>query len=516
MKIKAKILSFFLILFMATGCNLDLEPLGDANGEQIWGNAQGSEQMLSGAYARLRKIIIDERPMYLYGDLPSNTLFVHNHWIANYATQGNYVGSYLADWWLDWTPYFQVITTVNTLLNHINDVPLSQFSKDETEAKTKRDKIRGEAYFLYAYTYFYMVRIYGDLPLVKESIESSSQGLVNGSTVPRKQSPEKEILEYLLKNIDASISLLDFDTKSSSTWAVRADKAAALTLKAHILLWLTREMDKSSSEYITYVTQAEQALDIVINQSNRSLVNYDNPADVVNMFDGKSSEGIFELNVSVDDDESFFINSTVYGEFPLHTATYRDVSRQTLANLTSFMVPDPAKATTLYPANDKRRTLFFQNFGNGVGEYTAPPFLLKYAAHIEDAPSNPGYYYTNSNVLLFRLSECILLRAEALNKLGRYGNARTLLNTIRQRAGIGNFIGSDSELTKAIFDERARELAGEGHSAYDRIRNNYWDGNEFMTTDRYAKKGYYWPVAIGTLISANPDLYQVPYWVGKL
>lgn len=79
MKIKAKILSFFLILFMATGCNLDLEPLGDANGEQIWGNAQGSEQMLSGAYARLRKIIIDERPMYLYGDLPSNALFVHNH-----------------------------------------------------------------------------------------------------------------------------------------------------------------------------------------------------------------------------------------------------------------------------------------------------------------------------------------------------------------------------------------------------------------------------------------------------
>lgn len=118
--------------------------------------------------------------------------------------------------------------------------------------------------------------------------------------------------------------------------------------------------------------------------------------------------------------------------------------------------------------------------------------------------------------MLFRLSDCVLLRAEALTKLGRYGNARMLLNTIRNRAGIGNYMGSDSNLIKEIFEERARELVGEGHSAYDRIRNNYWDGSEYMTDERKQKKGYYWPVDFRNLISSNPDLYQVPFWIGKL
>lgn len=501
-----------LILILNISCKIDFEPVGNANGEQIWTTAQGCEEMVVGAYARIRRTIIFERPMYLYGDLPANTLFVNNHWIPGYAVNGDYVGAYLADWWLNWSPYFQTITTANTVLKHINDVPLQNFSKDQSEALNKRNKLRGEAYFLYAFTYFYMVRIYGDLPLVKEAIESSSQGLENGSTIPRKQTPEKEILKYLIKVLDASIALMDFDQPGSSTWAIRADKAAAMNLKAHVLLWLARDLDKNSAEFIDYVSQAEKLLDIVINGSNRSLISYDNKNNVVNMFDGQSTEGIFELNVSVSDNESFHINEA---GFALHSATYRDVSRKALTDL-NFMVPSPAKALDLYPAKDKRRTLFFQNFGNGQKDLLAPPFLLKYASKIEDDASSPGNYFTNSNVILFRLSESILLRAEALEKLGRYGNARELLNRIKQRAGIDPFVGSDDQLAKEIFEERARELAGEGHSAFDRIRNNYWDGCEWMSTDRYNKKGYYWPVDLRNLLSANPELYQVPFWVGKL
>jgi hypothetical protein len=506
---------FVLALFLNTSCSdsLNLDPLGSANGEQIWGTAQGCERMLAGGYARLRKILIDERPMYLYGDLPSNVIFTHNHWIAQYATQGNYVGPYLLNWWLDWSPYFQVITTTTTLLKHINDVPLSDFDKDEATALKERNRIRGEAYFLYAFTYFYMTRIYGDLPLVKEAFESASQGLSDGSTVARRQSPEKEVLEYLLENIAAAIVLLDFDAPGDANWAVRADRATALNLKAHVLLWLAKDLTPDSEQYTRYVEEAEKALDIVINQGNRSLVDYDDPRAVVGMFDGKSTEGIFELNVSVADNEAFHIN---YGEFSLHATTYRDVSRQTLTNLGSYMVPDPSKATNLYSVRDKRRELFFQNFGRPTGDYQAPPFLLKYAANIEDDPSDPEHYYTNSNVLIFRLSESILLRAEALVKLGRFGNARVLLNTIRGRAGIGNFIGGDDELLQAVIEERARELAGEGHSAYDRIRNDFWEGHDFMTADRKAKKGYYWPVDFISLLSANPDLYQVPFWIGKM
>ncbi len=513
---KTKILSyvFALLLLLNTGCSTEFQPLGNANGEQIWGTATGSEQMLAGAYSRLRKILIYDRPMYLYGDLPAQGVLYHNHWIKKQAYDGNYVGSYIqSSDWLDWTAYYQVIATTTTLLKHINDVPINQFAKDENDAVKKRNHLRGEAYFLYAYAYFHMVRIHGDVPLVKEAFESSSQGIEEGSTIPRTQAPEKEILEYLIENINAAIVLMDYKKHGDADWAIRVDKAAALTLKAHVLLWLARDLDPSSQEAVKYASDAEAALDIVINQSGRSLVNYDNPTDVVNMFDGQSTEGIFELHVAVKDNESFRIN---YGENALHCTTYRDVSKKEEENLNNYMVVDPSKGAEYYPATDKRRTLFYQNFGNAMQEKAAPPFLMKYAAHIEDDPSNSEYYLANSNVLVFRLSECILLRAEALNKLGRTGNARTMLNQIRQRAGIGNFMGSDSELKKAIFDERMRELAGEGHSAYDRIRNDYWEGHTFMDAQRKAQKGYYWPMDMQALISANPGLYQVPFWIGKL
>ncbi len=510
---KIKILIFGIVISILSSCSLEHLPYGNASGNQIWNTAGGIEQMVSGSYSLLRKVLINDRPMYLYGDLPSNAVLTHNHWIAKYAAQGDYVGAYLADWWLDWRPYYQIITTTATILKHIDDVPLVEFSRDETEALEKRNQLKGEAYFLYAYTYFYLSRIYGDVPLVKEAFESVSQGLENGTTIPRKQAPEKETLTYLLKHIDAAIVLMDYKKIGDNNWAVRVDKSAALTLKAHVLLWLAKDETSNSAEYIKLVSNAESTLDIVINQSGRSLVDYNNPKAVVDMFDGQSSEGIFELLVSVEKKETYHMNA---GGFSLHTSTYRDVSRQTLSNLTDFLIPDPAKATNLYPQNDKRRNLFFQNFGNPAGDHLAPPFLLKYASNIEDDPSYPDKYYTNSNVLLFRLSDCVLLRAEALTKLGRYGNARMLLNTIRNRAGIGNYMGSDSNLIKEIFEERARELVGEGHSAYDRIRNNYWDGSEYMTDERKQKKGYYWPVDFRNLISSNPDLYQVPFWIGKL
>lgn len=504
-----------LVLTMNFSCMdmLDLQPKGNVNGEQVWGTAKGCENMLMGAYSRIRRTLIQERPMYLYGDLPSNMVFIHNHWIPAAATSGKYDGAYLREWWLDWRPYFQTITTTTTLLKHINDVPISEFGGTEREALIKRNKLRGEAYFLYAFTYFYMVRIYGDLPLVKEAFETSGQGIHDGSTIPRKQSPEKEILKYLIKNLDAAITLIGLDTPGSSTWAIRADVAAAMNLKAHVLLWLARDLDSNSEEFIDYVSQAEELLNLVITQCGRSLVDYNNPKAVVDMFDGQSTEGIFELNISVADKESFLLN---YGEFSLHSTTYHDISRKSLTNLTQFMVPDLVKSTNLYPLEDKRRELFFQNFGHQSKDYDAPPFLLKYAANIEDDPATPEYYFANSNVLIFRLSESILLRAEALAKLGRYGNAKELLNLIKSRAGIDPFLGGNDQLIAEIIKERARELAGEGHSAYDRIRNNYWDGCGWMTPERFDKKGYYWPVDLENLLSANPDLYQVPFWVGKL
>ena len=65
MKIK-NIMKLLLVavVISTTGCQkyLDLDPLSNANGEQIWGTAEGNRQLLAGTYSLFRRIMLSERP----------------------------------------------------------------------------------------------------------------------------------------------------------------------------------------------------------------------------------------------------------------------------------------------------------------------------------------------------------------------------------------------------------------------------------------------------------------------
>lgn len=496
-----------------SGCQkyLDLDPLSGAQGGQIWGTANGCEQLLAGTYSMFRKTLLTDRPFYIYGDLPSNTVMTSNNWVPKMVTEGNFVGAYVWEWWDNWTPFYQIITSANTLLNHIGDVPDTDFAKDPAEGYARKMKITGQAHFICAYTYFWLTRIYGDVPLVKEAIESVDQALTGGATIGKTQSSQTEILEYCLKHLDAAIAELDYDTYGSTTWAVTADKAAALALKGHICAFLAHNY-KGTLQETEMLEMAESCLSMVMLESGRSLVDYADEAAVISMFNGGSPEGIFELNVSITQEETYWM---WYG-WTVHGRTWwsENYTRLTAKPQDDLVLPDQVLSAMLYSEKDIRRTAFFANFGNENKHQTQPPMLKKYASGQKPDPDYSGAYLAESNVLLLRFTDVQLLRAEVLCKLGRTGQARELLNEIRNRSKIGSYTGSDGDLAVAIFDERSRELVGEGHSYFDRMRNDYWTGCGWINTERLQKKGQYWPV-YSYLMSANRDLVQIPWWQGK-
>ena len=72
---------------------------------------------------------------------------------------------------------------------------------------------------------------------------------------------------------------------------------------------------------------------------------------------------------------------------------------------------------------------------------------------------------------MLRLGDIILLKAEALNALGRTGEAATEVNKIRTRAHLGNTpAATQSAMTLAIEKERRLELAQEGQRWDDLVR----------------------------------------------
>jgi hypothetical protein len=142
-------------------------------------------------------------------------------------------------------------------------------------------------------------------------------------------------------------------------------------------------------------------------------------------------------------------------------------------------------------------------------------------------PNNTNAKY----IPLYRLADIILLRAEALNKLGRYDEALIELNKIRTRAGLPSRLITDYStyttatdktyaIESAILDERRFELLGEGKRWFDLMRtgramttmNAYFENelnpggvtNYKLFTDTWQ---LYWPV-LQDNINENGNLKQ--------
>jgi starch-binding outer membrane protein, SusD/RagB family len=86
------------------------------------------------------------------------------------------------------------------------------------------------------------------------------------------------------------------------------------------------------------------------------------------------------------------------------------------------------------------------------------------------------YYFTkkfqgNPGYVAFRLSEQYLIRAEAALKLDNIDQAKTDINTIRERAK-ASLLSDVENLEEAIFLERRKEMCFEGHFFFDIARKH--------------------------------------------
>lgn len=116
-----------------------------------------------------------------------------------------------------------VIRNINDCIQGIEAGTLSQDEKDE---------LLGQAYFLRAWRYYYFVRYYGGVPIIKEVMETNAN-----SIVPR--SSAKECIDFIIEDLDKAASLLEKRTVQSSwptsDWG-RVTTGTALALKGRVLL----------------------------------------------------------------------------------------------------------------------------------------------------------------------------------------------------------------------------------------------------------------------------------------
>ena len=303
-----------------------------------------------------------------------------------------------------------------------------QLSASSRVSVTVRQHLTGEAGFMRALLYFYLVSLYGDVPLV-----TGTDYAIN-AVMPRTQSAI--IFQQIISDLKEAQNLLSpgyMTTPGYPDDRTRPNQATATALLARIYLfrknWLL----------------AEQQATAVIGDSAYRL-----ETDLNKVFLSSSREAIWQLqpvNGNYTSEGMLFIPAGGPSALPTYV-------------LTDFL----AKA---FEPGDKRATTWTsQNTVNSI-LYRYP---YKYKAGIR------GSSMKEYNTIL-RLSEQYLIRAEARAWQGNIQGAAADLDSIRQRAGLSPVItmNIDSLLTSVYHERQVEFFAEGGHRWLDLHRTGLAD-----------------------------------------
>lgn len=492
---------------------LDQEPINSPYNSVFWQNQRDAEQGVAGGYALLRRALTSNTDWdqnmshFSYGSLPAYEFSDYNIYDVRALVKGgdgmntaDFLGAYL-DKYHDWSPYYKVITQTNIMLHNIPNIPDAQFTDQATRT---RNRFLGEAYFLRAFSYFYMVRIWGDVPLVVKYDPNP----VGAENIPRTN--EKIILDTCIADLKKAISLLPWEYKSGSERAVRANRGAAFGLLAHAYMWRNF---LNKGQVVSDVTNAIAAIDSVEQSGQYQLL----AAEMYpKIFHGKSMEGVFEINMQVAD-----------GEQQVEKGFYYNILKTPFISNKDGKVdaPNIDLINLLYDeaGTDARRHYYFTNL-DAFGQYDV--MICKFAGPNRENINyrNPGNFTdaaVDANIILMRYADLLLLRAEARADQGNVGAALQDINRVRARSHAEPILPEDvTDIKEEAFLERSRELYAEGQRWYDLVRTGMlMNGNvnaaPGFPQDRFNAGGWKWPVG-RMLFLNNSVLTQNEYWLGKV
>ncbi|MDY3979212.1 MAG: RagB/SusD family nutrient uptake outer membrane protein [Tidjanibacter sp.] len=538
-----KTIIILLAALSLVGCKDFLEPqqVDIIYNESFWKTQVDAEVGLSGVYALYRGLMVNARNWYSRADATTGFLKRgHNggsesqlYTVGVYSDTANpnkMWGSNGVAFMSDWSYFYKVVAQVNLVIAKIESMDDSVFSSGA------KKRILGEAYFLRALTYFNIVRIWGNAPYISESIESSSQVINDDLTpilIPRTD--DTAICLKVIEDVNKAVEALDFDYPSSSRWGIYANKGAAQALAGHANMWMhflarRDKMDNPSQ----YLKAAILALEDLRDHGNYSYVDYKQAGAVTAMYKGGSTEAVFELNISPDDNESYRADGGGITSFTCKMTSYDEDPSKDRSTQIDF-IPFSQKAN-LYPeydfatqSGDIRPNLFFGAWdseyndavndiqGSVTNDRSKVTWLKKYAIFTEDPYRDWDEYvayFACANIPVFRYTDVMLLLAEAYCKDNRAALAKPIVDDIRQRAGLNKYSGSNDLLIEEVLRQRFGELFGEGHLYFDMVRNNFFPNSHLMPAAKYRQEGYYWPVS-SEILSTNTMISQTPYWNGK-
>jgi len=444
-----------LSAILATGCHKFLEERDPSNltPETYYTTPEHAEAAIAAAYANTRfinggaGIFVNNFQMLeaVTGTVKTET--GQNSDLNNLLGLA-YTGDNLliANWW---NGLYGVIAQTNLVLERVPGIdPMDQDQKN---------RIIGEAQFLRAWSYFYLVRLYGDVPLITRSVEANSEELFPA------RAPIQQVYDTIVNDLTAA----ENSGLPMSDATGRASMGAVKSLLAEVYLTMAGNPLNKGQEY--YQKAADKAQEVI---SSNSFTLFQNYNDLHNPGMENRGEQIFEIQylggVADNPNQGILLPN------------FKGVSKY--GTEIGSIVPT-LQFYNSYEAGDRRKLdrqgFFYTNYyeeGSGPLKSLGAPYIFKHFDSVAHGSfGKEGTAVSSLNWMNIRYAQVLLTYAEAKNEAAGAPDATAYqaLKMIRDRAGLttpaqGTF--TQASFREAVWRERWHELSYEGVTWFDMVR----------------------------------------------
>jgi hypothetical protein len=412
-----------LIFFGCSEDFLDRTPISNPNEGDFYQSKDDMETALLSAYNSLYTLYGPESLPSFFGELMSDNVYSDNAAgrIQDYEGFENHTMSDDNELVLGyWNSYYQTLYRINNIIT----------SAENIEFDT-RDVLIGEAKFLRALYYFDMVRAWGDIPLVTQSL-SISEAYAQGRT------PKADVYNQIVE--DLVFAVANLPSKANARFVGGASSDAANTLLGKVYLSMG---DK---------TKAAEALMKVYGKF--SLVPY---ADLWDVTKKNNASSIFEIQYK----------GGKSNPYSLYWAMFSPLDNRVVTAWGAGMNQVTPDLWNAYEAGDPRRDISIQDgYTTAAGVQVDVQYPIKWID--EDAEVDGLREASDNNFIILRYADVLLMLTEATGDV-KY------LNEVRSRVGLPNYgaAGYPSQYNTvplALEHERQVEFALEFHRWFDLIR----------------------------------------------
>lgn len=495
---KAKhILCILVIVLAGNSCADFLEESDRSNftPENYFKTAEHAQSIVNAMYADLRMGASGDyggNPYFMTDFLTgtANTKVGQNVHINKIRTASNDSDNEYSKSW--WNASYRAIANANFAIEKIPGIEMDD---------TQKSRYLGEAYFMRAYFYFNLVRLFGSVPLVLKPVDASSPELYP------EQASVDEIYNRIVADLkEAENTALRWDDESG-----RATMGAVKSLLGSVYLTMAGYPLQKGREYYAL---AAAKLKEVIDRNVYYL--FDSYADLHNTTLKNKGEHIFMIQYQ---SGSSIENGLQYLYLPYNLdISYYSTETGSIVVLDEFI--------EAYETGDKRveeKEFYYTNYTSNANRDEVVQFGGYYVYKFFDEEAHLRTAKSGMNYPLMRYADVLLQYAEALNEADGAPSeaAYTYLNQIRKRADLQALSGLSQEAFRnAVWKERWCELAFENKIWFDMARTRKaWDlksgafnnyvGHPFVYGPTLKERELLFPIPTGEMKN-NKKLTQNP------